>query len=150
MNEITTEPFSNGVLEDCIDAFRRARGDLLKGAALLFKIRETNAWEPHFASFTAFVESGCQMNKSQASRLLTVYEHYVVENKMGVELLNGINPEKLYLARKSAPTVEDQVAKAKTLSVAELREENTEIDLHACEPILVCKHCWKRLDYEES
>lgn len=134
------------ILVSCVEACSNLRKGLFKAAELLYAVRDSGAWkEAGYESFTAFVEQECRMDRGQASKILTVYEHYVIQGGVEPTQLELMNPERLYLARKTGGTVDHQISKAKTLTVRELREEQKDEDGHECEPITICKHCGKRL-----
>lgn len=126
-------------------AFQNARSAIIDAIALLYQVREENAWEGQFGSFNEFLEEGCQMDKGQASRLLTAYEHFAINGRVELAQLRAVNPEKLYLASSLPGTPEEQLAKATTLSRSELNIERADKGgEHECAYIEICKFCHKR------
>jgi len=133
------------VLEKCREMFLEARGNVVKAMPLLHKIFTEKLYEGQFDSFGEYVDS-CGIDRGQASRLVAVYDHYVIENGVKIELLNSANPERLYKARKLDGGVDKQLAYATELSTGELnaalaiKEDGEE---HTCQPI--CRICHRRM-----
>lgn len=127
------------ILEQCVEQFNKARGSVVAAMPLLFQVWEGELWNNKYSSLSEFLDV-CGISRSQASRLITVYARF-----QGVEQLNSVDPEKLYLALKLDGTPEEQFAKAATLSRAELKEQTHFEETgeeHTCE--FYCKTCHRK------
>lgn len=135
------------LLRKCIDTFRATRTKLLEAAAMLHLIKENGSWEGQFSSYSEFVEGGCGLSLGQASKLLQVYEFYVIREGISATELEKVDPERLYLALKLPQgTARARLSSALTLSRQELRQEVADKDTeHQHEPITICAKCGKRL-----
>lgn len=146
---------STTILRECSEAFKAARRSVYEGAALLYQIDQTNAWEGHFGSFSEYVEQECQLSKGYASKLLQSWEYYVVNGGVSPRNLVGVDAEKLYLATKLPKgTPEQRFVKAMEWSRADLRDELASDEAGDCQHpdekrIVLCTVCGKRL-YEEG
>jgi hypothetical protein len=78
---------------------------------------------------------------------MTIHKVYVLDGGISHAKLEGIDQEKLYLARDLAGDVEEKLAKAATLTRRELKESKQDEDGHNHEPveITLCKICGIRL-----
>lgn len=131
------------VLEDCISAFKIAHTGLFEATHLLYRIRKEDLWEGHHSSFSDFLEE-CGISRGYASRLLTAYEHFVIEGGVSQRNLQGIDPEKLYLATKLTGSTDEQLTKALTLTRSELRLEHSDEKPHDHQWIEICTICHLR------
>lgn len=134
------------VLEKCRQLFQSARGSVVQAMPLLHKIYKEKIYESQYNSFGEYVDE-CGIDRGFASRLITVFEHYVIANGVKIELLNSVNPERLYKARKLEGGVEKQLAAAQSLTSGELNaqlsvKENGEE--HECAAI--CRICHRKMD----
>ena len=135
---------STDILTETIKLFHSARASLLEAAAGLYQVRQTEAWSGRYNDFNEFLEA-CQIDRTQASRLITVYEHYCINGGYSVSQLTGTNPERLYLARKSSESLEEQVANAQTHTVAGLKDAHNQLNPHDPDPITICGVCKMKL-----
>lgn len=136
------------ILKDCAVAFKSARQGLLQGAALLSTISKDKLWENDYTSFGEYVEQECQISQGYASKLITAYEHYVVQGGLSHAKLSATDPEKLYLAIKLIGTPEEQAVKAETLTRTELKQEIVSQDGVECAHpthITICSQCHVRV-----
>lgn len=140
MNELTT-----GLLQETKDAFANMRHSVLDAMVKLAQVKEQVAWEQVAPNWGQYVESELGISQSFASKLLTVHTNYFVLGGLSQEKLQGIDYECLYLAAKTEGTVEEQVAKARTLTRRELKEERNDDKPHDHEPVSICKICQIRL-----
>lgn len=86
------------------------------------------------------------LSESQASKLITVYKLYVLEGGISPAKLEGIDTERLYLAKSLEGSVEDKLAKATTLTRRELREERVDDGhVHSGETIEIHRCCGMRV-----
>jgi hypothetical protein len=92
---------------------------------LLWKINEDELWKEKFSSFDEFVESPEGLDKSRgwASKNLAVYKFFVLEHGFTREQLEGIDNERLYLARALPGSPEKVLQQAIALSRGELKDE---------------------------
>ena len=132
--------------DECINAFKSARKSLFVATSMLYQVRETNAYQANFGTFTAFLEDGCGISRGYGSKLLASFEHFVVEGGIAPKRLVDVDVDKLYQASKLSGTVEHQLSKALTLSRHELKLEQSDDDGHTCEAMKLCKHCHKRME----
>lgn len=119
MNELSTD----SILTKAAQCFTTARKNLLVGASMLHEISTKQLWEGTYSSFNEYVESECQIKPSFASKLITVYQYWVIDNGVSPLNLQGIDTERLYLARKLNGTAEEILLKATTLNRQDLKEE---------------------------
>lgn len=137
------------VLEQAATFFQNARRSLIAGAELLYKIRQGNLWEGQYSSFAEYVEDECQISRGQASKLLTVYEHFVITHGVSQRNLEGADMEKLYLATSLEVEPEQALIRAKTLTRQELRDELSSGPqgdcAHDCEHFTLCGRCNRRV-----
>ncbi len=134
------------LIEETINIFRGLRVNTLVAMQKLYQLHESGEWKDKEGNWGSFVEEHLQISQSFASKLLTTYKHYVIEGGMEENQLSGVDHEKLYLAAKIEGTPEEKVAKAKTLSRAELRQEYQEDKPHAFEAKTICKVCGGSLE----
>lgn len=85
------------------------------------------------------------LSEGQASKLISVYKLYVLEGGISPAKLEGIDTERLYLAKGLEGSPEERLAKAANLTRRELREEKTDEDGHTHEAVEICKHCGIRM-----
>lgn len=137
------------ILEKCSDLFQGARKNLFSAAALLYKIRDEELWKEKYESLNEYIEEECLMDKGQASRLLTTFEHYVIKGGVELAQLEEVNPEKLYMARQLQGSPSQQAVKATHLSKQELKAQKIfELKGAECEhthTIQICADCGKRI-----
>lgn len=87
------------------------------------------------------------LSESQASKLITVYKLYVLEGGISPAKLEGIDTERLYLAKSLEGSVEEKLAKATTLTRRELREERVDDGhVHSGELVTIHRCCGMRAD----
>ena len=134
------------ILEETAQYFSTARVNLIAGAANLHKIREEELWKSEYESFSEYLED-IQVSQGMASKLISTYQFYVLENNITQAKLVGIDHEKLYLALKLPGTAEKKLTSAMTLSRQELRQEVADPN-DECphdETIKICASCHKRV-----
>lgn len=134
------------LLQRTEELFHSARVATIEAAAALYEVRETKVWETKHESWSEYVDT-LGISKGQASKLLTVFEHFAIEGRLLHAKLAQVEPDRLYWASKLEGTPKEQFEKALVLSRGELREqqffeENGEE--HVCEWIEVCRLCNKR------
>jgi len=148
---MTTELSNNKLLTDTATCFKMARKGIYEGTRLLYQVRETNAWEGAFSSFSEYVEQECQISRSGASKLLQVWEYYVLEGRVSQLNLEGVDSEKLYMALKlPTGTAEEKLLKAREWNREDLRAELYTTGGNDCEHpsenrVTICGQCSKRV-----
>lgn len=133
------------VIEKTKELLGGVRHSLVEVMCNLHALKERGGWEAHASSWGEFCESELNISQSFASKLITVANHYLIEGGFSPDKIEGIDYECLYLAAKTEGTPEEQVAKARTLTRRELKEERNDDEPHEHEPISICKHCSIRL-----
>lgn len=121
------------------ELWNQGRKVMIQVAFNLSKIRESNAWAAH-KTFPQFCESELGISQSQTSKLLTIADYYLTT--FSPEKIGPVDYEALYLAAKLPGSVEENLAKAKTLKRSELRAEREESAPCKHDFELFCKHCW--------
>ena len=92
--------------------------------------------------FGKYCEEEFDLSQGFVSKLVGEYDHYIIQGGLPLSRIEGIDHEKLYLAAKTEGTVEEQLARAQTLSRSELKIEKGEKDKHAADYGTFCKNCW--------
>lgn len=117
---------------------------------LVYSVWKDELWKGRFGSFGEYVESPEGLGRSQgyASKLKTV-EEFRLQGGLSEKDLAGIDYESVYLAIKAGGTPEEIVAKAKTLTRAELRAERIDAKDHEHDWITACAECWVKKDATE-
>lgn len=140
------------LLKDAAQCFKEARKNIYEGAALLYQIDESKAWEEHYSSLSEYVEQECQISRGFASKLLTLWRFYVIERGVAQKNLHGIDYEKLYMAIKlpqaSGPS-ENLLTIAREWNREDIRAELSTTDGKECEhgkTIRLCTNCGKRVE----
>lgn len=133
------------LLENTKKAFESVRSSVVVAMQYLYQVKEEEAWTEVSGSFSEYVEAELGISQGFASKLLSVNQHYLIEGGYSPENIEGFDYEKLYLAAKTEGTYEEQLAKAKTLTRRELKEERNEKEPHEHEPIQICRVCSMRL-----
>ena len=137
------------VLTEVKQCFTEARKNLVEGARLLYRVEKEELWRQSGCnSFSEYVETELLISRSQASKLLASYERFVVEGGVSTSKLAQISPETLYLSTKLPGSLTEQLTKAETWTVREMRDElasNGETDCQHLNPIRICGTCHKRL-----
>lgn len=128
------------LIQETRDLWNQGRKVMIQVAFNLSKIRESDAWGD-FKTFPQFCENELGISQSQTSKLLTVAEYFLREYTP--EQIGPCDYEALYMAAKLPGTVEENLAKAKTLKRSELRAVREEIA--PCEHSFkrFCEYCWK-------
>lgn len=146
MNNLSTtasqKDNATDLLLDTKDSFRDVREKIVHAMQNLFKVHESKIWESVASSWGEYVESELGISQGFASKLLSVNRHYLIEAGLYPEKLEGIDYEKLYLAAKTEGSVEEQLARAKTLTRAELKQEKNEKDPHTPNFVELCTECY--------
>lgn len=94
---MTTEIITD-VLDLASHCFKNARGNLMQGAKYLHQISKEELWKGQYSSFNEYLEGECQISASYASKLIKVYEYYVVQSGVSPRKLEAVDVEKSYMA----------------------------------------------------
>lgn len=121
---------------------KAVRGSLIKVAQNLYLIRESLDKDTPWG---LFLEDNFGMSEGFASKLLTVNRIYLIEGGVEPEKLEGVDMEKLYLARNLPGNTELKIEKARSLTRRSLKEEKNEEEPHEHELIQICKICSMRV-----
>ena len=133
---------STTLLEQAKEIFSTFRETTIEAAQVLYRIKTEEAWVGIADNFGAFVEQELQISQGFASKLVSVWKHYTIDNDVPVLHLQGVDAEKLYLASKTEGGVDLQLSRAKTLKRSELKQDRAENDAHT--PVFgeYCNVCW--------
>lgn len=114
----------------------------------LAQIQKSDAWK-NFKTFPQFCEQELDIQQSQVSKLLTIAEYYL--EKYSVEEIGSVDYEKLYKSALLPGSVEENLARAKTLTRAELKETNVnEGHVHSGEIVKIHKCCGMRINETDT
>lgn len=131
------------LINETRELLHAVRGSLIHVAQNLYRIKEEGMWEGRASSWSEFCESDLQISQSQASKLESIYKHFVIDGGKTTDDLMGLDYEKAYMARKLPGTVDEQLSKAKTLSRVELKHEANDAEPvpHTPDFVEYCKTC---------
>ncbi len=113
---------TNSILDNAAVCFRSARSSLMEGAKFLHEIAKDELWRGSYSSFAEYLELECQISQGFASKLIKVYQSYVVEGGLSLRKLEGVDYERLYMAIPLKMPADDRVEQAMQLSRSDLRE----------------------------
>lgn len=140
------------ILEQCKRSFQDVRANLIEATEALYLIKSEELWKSECSSFGEFCEQELQISQSFASKLLSNWQHYVMDGHLHKDDLVGVDYEKLYLAQR-LPTVmidhfTEKLEKAKRWSRSEIKAELAEKNGEECKhehTITICAACNKRV-----
>lgn len=132
-------------LERTKKLFENVRASIVQAMQALYTVRESGEWQQVADSWNEYLERELNIAPGYASRLLSNNQTYLIEGGISPEKLEGIDHEKLYMARKLPGSLEERIEKARSLSRRELREEKNDEEQHEHLPISICKVCNIRL-----
>lgn len=138
MNTLTTN-----LVEETRSLLNAVRGSSVKIGQNLYELKQQL---PKDQDWGDFIRDEFDIGESFASKLMTIHRVLVLEGGVSQEKIEGIDGEKLYLATKLEGTAEEKIAKAKTLTRRELKDEKNDQD--PCsheETVVICKACSIRL-----
>ncbi len=139
------------LLQETKDAFSKLKGSVVEAMQLLYKVRESGEWQSVSETWTDYVRDELDISQGFASRLISVNNHYLIEGGLSPENIEGIDHERLYIAAQTDGSVEEQLAKARTLTRRELKEERVEGGhVHGTEIIQIYKCCGMRVPDEKN
>lgn len=138
MNELSIPT----LIEETRQLWNTGKKVMVQVAYNLAQIQKSDEWKS-YESFPKFCEEELDIRQSTTSKLLSIATYYFKE--LSPEQIGTVDYERLYAATMLPGTVEENLAKAKTLTRRELREELNDSEPHTHEPISICKHCSIRL-----
>jgi len=118
--------------------WQTGRKVMVQVAFNLSRIKNSDVWK-EYDKFPKYCEEQLEIQQSQVSKLLTIAEYYL--DKFSVEEIGSVDYEKLYQSALLPGSVEVNLAKAKTLSRVELKQEKAEYQPHPYEEVAYCKVC---------
>lgn len=110
------------LLEKTEQLFHSARVSFIEAASALYDCREQEVWKEQYESWADFLEV-LGLSQSAGSKMLSSYEHFVIEGGVSHAKLATVELEKAYLAIELTGTAHEQIEKASLLSRAELKEQ---------------------------
>lgn len=134
MNEITT-----GLLEETRELWNTGKKVMVQVAWNLFQLRELGDWKESSDTFPKFCDEQLGIKQSQTSKLLTIADYFLREKTP--EEIGAIDYELLYAAAKLPGTVDENLAKAKTLTRDDLKKEKAEVAPHTPDWCTYCATC---------
>lgn len=126
-------------------AFSSARKSMVQAMQYLHAVYEEDAWKEVSTTWGEYLDTELGIAQSQASKLLSVHKYYLLEGELEPDEIAGVDYEKLNAARSLPGTPEENLAKAKTLSRRELKEERNDTEETPHEHIPCCAICRIRL-----
>lgn len=132
-------PSTSNLITQTRDLLHSVRASLIKVAQNLYEIRKEISSE----NWGHFLEGQFGISESFASKLLTVNRVYLLEGGLSPEKLEGIDYERLYLARNLDMPVELKVENARTLTRSEIKKNVNDGEKKPHEPVWVtyCDVC---------
>lgn len=131
------------LLDETKELWASGKKIMVQVAANLLDLRDEGSWKESGKTFPQFVEDEIDIRQSQTSKLLTIGGYFLKIKT--IEEIGPVDYEKLYQATMLPGTVEENLAKARTLTRRELKEEMNDSEPHEHEAISICKHCSIRL-----
>lgn len=141
-NYLSPEISVPGLIEETRALWNQGKKVMIQIAWNLNQIQKSDAWQ-EYETFPKFCEAELDIRQSTTSKLLTIASYYLKE--LSPEQIGAVDYELLYASTMLPGTVEENLAKAQTLTRRELREELNESEPHEHLPITICKHCQIRL-----
>lgn len=127
------------VIENTKQLLGGVRQSLVKVAANLYFLRSTGSYD----KFGEYVEQEFGLSQSMTSKLISLYEGWVIKAGVPQERIENTDYEKLYgylpLLENKDP--EQALAEVTTWSRSDIRAERQEKAPHAFEPLTICKVC---------
>lgn len=136
MNELSIPT----LIEETRNLWNQGKKVMIQVAWNLYQIQKSGEWDQSYETFPKFCEAELDIRQSQTSKLLTVAEYFL--KSKSPEEIGPVAYESLYMATMLPGTVEENLAKARTLTRLELKQELNESEVHTGDYIEVCKHCY--------
>ena len=144
-----------GFCESTIELVQNIEGAFINLGERLHKIRIERLWESNWDSYEEFLGE-IKISPGKASKIVSVYETFVLEYKVPTEKLSSVGWSSLYSmlpAIKSGQDANEWVEKGSVLRREDIEDEVREFkkgkcncDEHPFEEIIlqICKNCGKR------
>lgn len=139
-------PFGEKV-EQTRQLLNAVRGSSVRIGQNLYEIKQDLPKEQDWGDF---LRDQFDISEGFASKLMTIHRVFVLEGGMSQEAIEGIDGEKLYLAASLEGSAEEKLAKARTLTRREIKDEKNDEAPHPHEWIEICKKCSIRNHAENS
>lgn len=125
----------------------RVRKNMIEIAEGLYYIKTHESWKFCGDSFEEYLEDKCQIDPGFASKLIKVWQYYVIDGKVEPLNLVDVGTEKLYMAMRLPGPAGAQLVKAGLLTRTEIRNELLDPEDECAHPdtITICAHCHKRI-----
>lgn len=134
---------SASLIEQTKQLLNAVRGSSIKIGQNLYELKQGLDPETDWGDF---IRDEFDISEGFASKLMTIHRVLVLEGGLSQEKLEGIDGEKLYLATKLEGTPEERIAKAKTLTRRELKEDRVDGGhVHGSETVQIYKCCGMRV-----
>lgn len=136
-----TQELTADILDRAADCFKHARGSLMQGAKYLHQISTEKLWEGKYSSLNEFLEQDCQISAGYASKLIKVYEYYIVQSGVSPRKLEAVDVEKAYLAISLNGIAEHKLIQATEWNRQQLKDELASgPDGDCSHKVLIIKH----------
>lgn len=131
-------------LTETVTLCQQVRYDFLEIATHLWTIREGSVWRGKYSSFSEFTDE-CQLDRAFVTRLLKVYDAYVIAGKIELAQLSKVGYSKLYEAIPllSEHSPEKVVEMALELSKEDVRQTVNPHDHEPGPDVITCYECVK-------
>lgn len=128
------------LLQETKELLTRGKEILVRVAYNLHSLRESEEWKQYgHDTFPKFCQEELELPQSSVSKYLAVAEFFAREYQP--EQIGPIDIEKLYLSSKLEGTPEENLAKAKTWSRDDFKQNKAEIEPHEGKWITYCDIC---------
>lgn len=127
------------LIEETRNLWNQGKKVMIQIAWNLHQIQKSGEWEG-YDSFPKFCEAELDIRQSQTSKLLAIASYFLGEYTP--DQIGPVAYENLYMATMLPGSKEENLAKARTLTRTELKQEINESEPHTGEYIEVCKHCY--------
>jgi len=136
---------STTFVEETKDLLQSIKRNYLVIAVNVFKMREAQEWNEQ--EWVDFYEQELELSKSTVSKLLKVGE-WIVAQSFCAETLPPVGYQNLYLSigRNKDAKPEYILAEASTWRKEDYQDAKKDECDHNFPKILVCSHCFKRMD----
>lgn len=135
----TMTPTIPDVVQKTHEILKSVRKNVVLLMQNLYFLRENYQGEEPFGQYA---EEEFGLSQSYVSKLCSVAEHYLIKGGVSADAITGCDYESLYLAAKTGGTVDEQLARATTLTRSELKQTNAEEKPHVGDFGEFCKVCW--------
>lgn len=141
---------------EALEIEKKLRKGFLVLAQYLYKIREGRFYEPQWSTFEEYMWEFKEISPATISKMISVYENYVVKFKFRPRKLEPIGWNALYTMLpviKSKASAQRWIGTALVLSrqdlFKEIKEKRTGVDMSECKhedfyEIRICRTCGDR------